>query len=220
MVLWGTSFSGGHVVQVASADRFLAAAVAQVPFVDGLASMRLMTPSHALRLSATAIADLAADRLGRSPRYVPIVGPPGSVAIITAAGAGAGYRALFPAGYPFRNEVAARVVLQVGRYRPVTVAGHVSCPLLMCVCDRDAVCPVEPAVRAAALAPAGELCRYDAEHFDIYFGELFERAMRDQIEFLRRHVPVAGTPAATAPRPAEEKAGEPLGEERAGIVGA
>ena len=37
---WGTSFSGGHVVELAAADQRLAAVIAQAPFTDGLATLR------------------------------------------------------------------------------------------------------------------------------------------------------------------------------------
>jgi hypothetical protein len=32
---------------------------------------------------------------------------------------------------------------------------------------------------------------YPGGHFDIYVGDPFERVVTDQIDFLRRHVPVA-----------------------------
>src|SRR5712692_8798286 len=40
IALWGTSFSGGHVIETAERDKHVAAVVAQVPFVDGFAIMR------------------------------------------------------------------------------------------------------------------------------------------------------------------------------------
>ena len=51
----------------------------------------------------------------------------------------------------------------------------------------------------AERAPAGELVEYggDHGHFDIYRGELFERAVADQTEFLVRTLRVA-EPAAAA----------------------
>jgi dienelactone hydrolase len=36
IVLWGTSFSGGHVLEVAATDARIAAVIAQVPFADGI----------------------------------------------------------------------------------------------------------------------------------------------------------------------------------------
>jgi fermentation-respiration switch protein FrsA (DUF1100 family) len=58
----------------------------------------------------------------------------------------------------------------------------------VCVCDRDVVTPPQPALKAASLAPRGEVRHYDASHFDIYVGEVFERAVADQVEFLTRHL--------------------------------
>ena len=39
MVLWGTSFSGGHVLEVAATDPRIAAVIAQVPFTDGVPTL-------------------------------------------------------------------------------------------------------------------------------------------------------------------------------------
>ena len=64
-------------------------------------------------------------------------------------------------------------------------------PILFCICDKDAVAPAETALRYAATAPRGEVKRYPVGHFDIYLGEPFEHAVRDQTEFLVRHLEVA-----------------------------
>jgi dienelactone hydrolase len=46
----------------------------------------------------------------------------------------------------------------------------------------------EPAAKAAAAAPRGKALHYDAVHFDVYQGELFERVVRDQTAFLTEHL--------------------------------
>jgi pimeloyl-ACP methyl ester carboxylesterase len=107
---------------------------------------------------------------------------------MNSADAEPGYRALFSAGDEFVNEATAAVGLRVGLYRPIRVAARIACPWLVCVCDRDVVTPPQPAIKAAARAPRGELRRYDAEHFDIYVGAMFERVVSDQVEFLTRHL--------------------------------
>ena len=66
-----------------------------------------------------------------------------------------------------------------------------SAPILFCICDKDAVAPAEIALRYAATAPRGEVKRYPVGHFDIYRGEPFEHAVRDQTEFLVRHLDLA-----------------------------
>ncbi|HSI81329.1 MAG TPA: alpha/beta hydrolase, partial [Solirubrobacterales bacterium] len=106
-----------------------------------------------------------------------------------------GYVAMY-GGDPARNEVAARVGLQVPAYNPARSASEVRCPFLVCICERDAITPAGPAERMAARAPRGEVVRYPIGHFDIYVGEWFERAVADQTEFLTRHL--LGAPVAVA----------------------
>jgi uncharacterized protein len=188
IAVWGTSFGGGHVATIAASDTRLAAAISQVPFVDGIATLRATGSRHALRLTAAALRDELGRLRRRPPHMVPLVGPPGSVAAMTSPDAEPGYRALFEPDDEFRNEIAARVFLRVGAYRPAVSASQIACPWLVCVCEHDAVTPPAPAEKAAERAPRGEVRRYDAQHFDIYVGETFEAAVADQVEFLRRHM--------------------------------
>lgn len=184
LVLWGTSFSGGHVLAIAARDPRVAAVISQVPFMSGLATVAASGPRDGLRLAVAGMRDATAALTGRGPHYVPIVGQPGELAAMTAPGAEAGCRALFPPGFPWRNEVAARIFLTTGFYMPGRHARRVHCPLLVQVADGDAVTPPAPAIRAARRAPRGELRRYPGGHFDIYVGEPFERAVADQLGFL------------------------------------
>ena len=52
------------------------------------------------------------------------------------------------------------------------------------------VAPARATLFHARRAPQGEIKRYPDGHFDIYVGQAFERVVKDQIEFLRRRVPV------------------------------
>lgn len=192
IALWGTSFSGGHVFEVAAGDERVAAVVAQAPFLDGPRTLRLVPGPTLARLTAAGVEDELRRLRGREPRYVPLVGPPGSLAAMTSPDAEPGYRAMVPTGSPWRNEAAARIALRIGTYRPGRAAARLRCPLLVCVCDHDRVTPPDPAWRAAGAAPRGEIRRYPLGHFDIYLGEGFERAVADQIEFLDRHLLGAG----------------------------
>jgi uncharacterized protein len=188
IALWGSSFSGGHVLEAARRDGRIAAVVAQCPFTDGLAAMRMVPLENVVKLTGQAVADIAGSLAGRPPRTVPAVGPAGSVAIMTSPDAEPGFQAIVAEGSRWRNAVAARIGLRVGAYRPGRAAAHITCPLLVCICERDAVTPPEPAERAAAAAPRGEVRHYPIGHFEIYGGEPFERAVADQVEFLTRHL--------------------------------
>jgi pimeloyl-ACP methyl ester carboxylesterase len=191
IVAWGSSYSGGHVVPVAVTDGRVAAVIAQVPAMDGLASLlniaRHAGPGHLARLTFAGLRDLAATLRGRPPVRIALVGPPGSLAAMTTPDAEPGYRAI--AGPSWRNEAAARIALRTGAYRPGLQADRLPCPILLQLADRDGVAPVKAAQDAAWRATGrAEVRTYPIGHFDIYRGEPFERAIADQLHFLRRHV--------------------------------
>ncbi len=188
IALWGTSFSGGHVLAVGAEDPRIAAIVAQTPFVDGAVNLRIIPPATLAKVTAAGLRDERAARRGEPPVTIPAVGPPGSVGVMTSPDAEPGYRALFAPGDDWVNAVAARIALRVGLYRPITAAKRIGCPLLVCICNEDVVTPPAAAAKAAARAPRGELRRYPGGHFDIYVPPLFERAVADQTAFLARHL--------------------------------
>lgn len=188
VALWGSSFGGGHALTIASRDHRLAACVAQIPFVDGLVSLRITPPRQAICLTLAALRDVGRALTGRGPYTVPVVGAPGSVGALTTPDAEGGYYALFEPGVAWPNRVAARIFLSLLLYRPARRTPRIRCPLLVCVANDDAIAPASPALRAAERATRHEVRNYPGGHFDIYRGPVFERAMNDQTEFLRRHL--------------------------------
>ncbi len=188
IALWGSSFSGGHVIAVGAADPRVAAIVAQVPHASGVGTLQAAGPRNSLRLTAAGLRDAARALRGREPYYAPIVGRPGTLAAMNSPDALPGYSAMYPEGFDWRNEYAARVGLTIAGYSPGRNAGEVVCPLMVAVGTRDVVTPPEPARKAARRARLGELVEYDAGHFDVYRGEHFDRAVGDQLRFLSRHV--------------------------------
>lgn len=188
--LFGSSFSGGHVLAVGAADERIACVVAQCPFTDGLATLPKLGVLNAMRLTAAGMADQLGALAGRDPRYVAAVGPPGALAVMSTPDAEPGFRALTPADTLWENRVAARIALRVASYRPGRAAARLRCPVLFCVCDEDSLTPAEATIRHAQRSPQAEIKRYPIGHFDIYVGEPFERAVADQTEFLVRHLGV------------------------------
>jgi uncharacterized protein len=188
IVAWGTSFSGGHVVELAADDQRLAAVIAQAPYMSGVATLRSAGFAHATRLTLAGLRDAIAGLRGREPRPISVVGPPGSVAAMASPDAEPGYKALFPPGYQWPNTLLPRGSTTLPLYRPVAKAKRVTAPLLVQVMTDDVVTPPAPARKAAASAPRGELAEYPGGHFDIYVGEPFERAIADQLAFLERNL--------------------------------
>lgn len=189
IALWGTSFAGGHVIATAARLPGIAAAVAQCPFTDGLASARTITnPLIAARITGRVVRDLLARRRGRPPVMVATAGKPGEVALMNTPDAYTGYLRLVPDGLDFRNEVAARIALQVFSYRPGRSTPEITCPILFCVCEADSVAPAGATLRHAAKAPRGEVRLYPEGHFAIYIDDAFDRVVADQLAFLDKHL--------------------------------
>jgi fermentation-respiration switch protein FrsA (DUF1100 family) len=187
LVLWGTSYSGGHVVVVAAQDGRVAAVVSMTPATDGLASLaqiaRYAGVGQLVRAAGHGLRDVARALTKRSPHHVPVVGPPRSVAMISTPGAEEAYTSM--AGPTWRNAVCARTALEVGLNRPTTFAGRLACPMLMQVGTKDRVAPPDAARRTAKKAgPRAQLREYPVDHFDVYQGPWQQRALADQLDFL------------------------------------
>jgi uncharacterized protein len=189
LFIWGTSFAGMHIVELAATEPGLAGAIAQCPLVDGLAAAMNVSVSRMLRLTATALADVAGSWSGREPRLVPISVPPNEFGLIATADAMAGLDRLDPGDGSWPNEITARSIIDITVHRPVRKAHRIRCPILMVVAEQDTMAPTAPAVQVAARAARGELYRSRGGHYDVYQGGMdHANVIRVEVEFLRRHV--------------------------------
>jgi alpha/beta superfamily hydrolase len=189
VAVWGTSFSGGHAIAAAARHQWIAAAIAQSPLVDGALPPRGLTPRRLASLATAATRDAVGAARGRPPRVIPAIGPAGSKAMIASDADWALVPELVGPDSPWRNEVAPRLLFQLGRHRPVTKARKVECPLLVQIVEPETMLYNGPAIRAARRAPRGELRRYGGiPHLGVYLGDPFDRLAADQAEFLRGHL--------------------------------
>jgi uncharacterized protein len=200
--VWGTSFSGLHVVELAATDDRLRGAIAQNPLVDGLAGTRNSPPGQLVHLMAVGVVDRLGSLLGRSPRYVPAGVAPGEFGAIANEQAFGGLEIIRPKdGTEWQNRVAARSLLGIAAHRPVRKAADIRCPILLVVGENDTIAPAGPALKVAERTSQSELYRSRGGHYDVYEGgEDYDNVVRVEVEFLRRH---AGLPAeqVTAPKP-------------------
>ncbi len=186
--VWGSSFGGGHAITVASRHPELLAAISQCPFTDGLASTAALGVKGSLQVMPVLLRDFAARLLGRPPVMVPIAAAPGQPALMNAHDALPGYLALVPKGMVFVNHVAARVLPEIMVYRPGRSASKVKLPILFCVSTTDTVTPPEQTIALVRKAPHGETRLYAAGHFEFYMGDAFEELVKDQTQFLTKHL--------------------------------
>jgi dienelactone hydrolase len=186
VVLWGFSFSGGHVVETALADSRIAAVLALCPMVDGLARALATPPALSAWLTPRAIAD----QLGRH-NLVPVTAQPGEHAAMTLPGEADGFAAAVPEASPWRNEISPAVFLSVATLRPVSKARRLRAPLWVGLGEADVSVSAKAVQRLAERAPRGELHRYPYDHFGAFLGEGPQRVAGEQIDFVRRNALLA-----------------------------
>lgn len=201
VVLWGVSLAGGHVLRVAADRTDVAAVVAMVPMVDGLAAARLAAAQHApsslLRATGLGIKGRVAGALGKQAVTMPVVARPGELGALTLPGALEDYLAI--AGPTWVNEIHADVGLELGTRKPAQAAARVTAPLLVQIADFDRSAPPHAAAKAAFKGRA-EVRHYPGDHFDLFPGRPHhERAVAHAVSFLTRHL----TPR-TGPRTTKE----------------
>ncbi|HEY6772219.1 MAG TPA: alpha/beta hydrolase [Solirubrobacterales bacterium] len=205
VVLWGTSWSGGHVVYVAAADPRIAAVISQTPDLDGIATLRQIGRyaglGHQLHLSWVGLLDAVRMVRGQEPLTIGTVGRPGELAGMTSEDSEPGMKAI--AGPTWRNQVTGRAVFAEWTNRAIAQMDKLRCPLLVQIADRDSIAP-PAAARAATWRAKGrvEVREYPCAHFDIYT-DWRDRAIADQLHFLTRHL---GTARVESPAPEEPAA--------------
>ena len=190
IALWGTSAAGGYGLIVAAEDPRITCVVGQCPALDSHEDSKLALKREGigffLRLFVHAQRDKGRSRFGLSPHRIPIVGRPGTLAMITAPGAFEGYSNLVSPN--FINQVCARALLTSQGYNPIDYAKDVHCPVLLQICEKDnLVSEVSYKKTADILGEYAEVKTYPIGHFDIYEGENFEEAANDQITFFKKH---------------------------------
>ncbi len=185
LVLWGSSFSGGHVLQSAAFDRDISAVIAQVPHVSGIASMMQVPLWISLKLSLAAIFDLLGSLFGH-PVYSRIVGYPGQAAAMSSEEAWDGFMRLIPSGLSWKNRVLSRVFLELPFYSPIRHVSRIQASTLVIAGQHDSLTPAACAQRAAKRIPRSEFHLLACNHFEPYVGRVFEKNIALQLDFLKR----------------------------------
>lgn len=187
VALWGTSFSGGHVLVTAAQDQKVSAVVAQVPFVDGLATASYLGLGFVLKATVHGLMDAVASTLGRV-HYVPVVSDPDKFAIMNTPGSKEGYLSLIPEGSSWKNECPARILLSIPFYRPVRYASKIKCPVLILYAEKDSLIPPEAVRKTASKIRNVKVVCLDVGHFDVYFDPVFSETTKIETEFLKENL--------------------------------
>ncbi|KAH0172684.1 Esterase/lipase, partial [Aureobasidium melanogenum] len=189
--IWGSSYSGGHVLWVGAIDRRVKAVMSQAPLVDGWANFhRLIRPDFVAGLNAMFQDDRHSRAAGKPAAVIPVVDAdptkqsalptPDSFRFFTA----------WAGKSNWKNEVTAKSIEAFREYLPSTHIQHISpTPLLMTVADNDVLTPTDLALEAysRALEPK-RLHLLPGGHFEAYSGPNFEKNAKVQTEFLQTYL--------------------------------
>jgi len=189
--IWGTSFSGGHVLEVAAVDKRVKCVVSQVPTISGYQSALRRTRAD---LVPAALARFAQDRQQRFEGGTPMTMPAVSAdPTAPCAMAGADGFRFFTDTAPFapnwRNEVTLRSAELSRENEPGAFVDRIApTPLLLIVADQDVLTPVDLCLQAyeRALQPKA-LSLVKGGHFTPYI-EHFEQTSRTAAEWFGQHL--------------------------------
>ncbi|OBT97349.1 hypothetical protein VE01_04359 [Pseudogymnoascus verrucosus] len=188
--LFGTSFSGGHVIQLAAIDKKLKAAISQCPFTSGWQSALCTGIAAATRIAGLGLLDILFGSDER-PITIPLTGKPGETALMNAPDVLSTFPPLIPEGHPFQERVPARLALKLPFLRPGSFASETECPILFAICGKDSVAPAGATLAYAKTASKGVIKWYeDVGHFEIYYGQAFQQAIQDYKQFLQEYLPI------------------------------
>jgi fermentation-respiration switch protein FrsA (DUF1100 family) len=190
--IWGSSYSGGHVLVVGAIDRRVKCVVAQVPLISGHMNFRALVRADFIAgFQAMFNADRAARFLGDTPAMVPVVDAdplapsalptPDSYTWFTETGASR--------APSWRNEVTLRSVEMFTEYEPGTYLPWISpTPLLMCVAETDHLTVADIAIDAYDRAREPKrLVILPGGHFDAYVAG-FDVASAAAVEWFTQHL--------------------------------
>ena len=190
--IWGSSYSGGHVLVVGAIDRRVKCVVSQVPLVSGYENARrLIRADYIASLQSMFDEDRRGRMQGKPPAMIPVVsenpaGPaalptPDSWTFFTETG-----RNRAPA---WHNEVTLRSVEMFMEYEPGSYISYISpTPLMIIVALGDHLTVADLALAAyeRALAPK-RLVTLPSGHFDAYVAG-FDAASGAATEWFVQHL--------------------------------
>lgn len=182
IVVWGTSFGGGHAIDLAAEHPELAGVIAHVPMLNGMAAVKAVPIPRLMRFGF----DIAKDLLNPFGRnYIPVVSAPGEYSTMDRDGAGRLEDwVMHELDSPYDNRVTAASLLTMGPYQPRKNLKRLSMPGLIIGALRDTVAPFNEAAVRSQVGKHIAISTIDANHFDPYLAPWFEDNVSNQLGFL------------------------------------
>jgi uncharacterized protein len=191
--VWGSSYSGAHVLHLSAFDRRIKAAVAQVP---GLCAWRTLLENQGLESLRLVQEMLAADRTTRygsqTVNYLPVVAPEGQVSVLATPDAYEFFLSENKGKYEnWINQVTFESVEKMIEYDPADAIELISpTPLLIVAAEKDTLIPIDKIREAFGRAKEPKkLVVIPCGHFDVYYDEPWhEQAIVPAVQWFVEHL--------------------------------
>jgi fermentation-respiration switch protein FrsA (DUF1100 family) len=191
--VWGSSYSGGHVIVVAALDRRVKCVVCQVPLISGLHNVRRLVRADLLAgLRASFDADRESVYAGNMPAMIKVVAEePGEPCALPTDDSAEFFLETAKTRAPaWINEVTLKSVEMFVDYEPGDYISKISpTPFLLVVAEGDHLVVVDLALEAyeKAFEPK-KLLILPGGHFEAYTGEAFKVNSAAQRDWFVQHL--------------------------------
>jgi uncharacterized protein len=191
--VWGSSYSGGHVLVLGAIDKRIKCVVSQVPLISGSENARrLIRADQFSGLRAALDADREARFAGKEPGMIPVVcEDPMGVAVLPTADSWQWFTETGNTRAPsWHNTTTLRSVEMFLEYEPGTYISRISpTPLLMVVAAGDILTVSDLAIDAYEDArEPKKLVILPGGHFGAYTGPDFEVSSGAARDWLVQHL--------------------------------
>ncbi|MBX3200573.1 MAG: alpha/beta hydrolase [Labilithrix sp.] len=191
--VWGSSYSGAHVLVVAAIDRRVRCVVAQVPLIKGLENARrLVRADHFAGLRAAFDTDRAARYRGEEPATIKVAyETEGEACALPTADTHEFFLGkIRERATTWKNEVTLRSVEMFTDYEPGAYLPRISPTPLMMVVAKDDHLTVADLTLAAyeETREPKKLLVLPGGHFDAYVGEAFALSSAAQRDWFKAHL--------------------------------
>jgi len=194
IAIWGSSFSGGHVISVAGSDWSksfpLRAVVSQIPHCDSRSAYKHVGLKKSLGGAGNIIKGAVLSSLGVN-HTVPVIAKADNThfAVLQHPGWYEAYMHMVDPSSQWKNAIPSKSLLKCSTYNPIDVARHISVPVLMVYGLKDQGIPVDDVQRTSNFIKDVEMYSFDGDHFDAYDDGAHNAAIvKREVEFFVKHL--------------------------------
>ena len=188
--IWGTSYSGGHVLHLGAFDKRVKAVVAQVPATNSPERNQSMGGEALLRRISWQAAQRTEQYATGLVKYFPVVALDGKPCVFPQKESYEFFAEVEKIAPSWDNRVTVETLEIIREYAPMTYIHLISpTPLLMIVASDDVLTSTKAEKEAFERArEPKKLVVFEGGHFDVYQGPSFDKASGAAVEWFEQYL--------------------------------